>query len=230
MNENKLVLDPRLSAAASFVRDFSVVCDIGTDHAFLPISLILEGRAKFAIASDVNNGPLDRARESAERYGVTDKMRFVLADGLRGIDPARYGVNEIMICGMGGELIERIISADEYPKKNGVRLILQPMTHAEKLRKYLAREGFAVLDEKMCRSAGRIYTVISAEYDGILRNFSEAEFLLGDKNIMRRDDLFEEFTLKHAKKLRVQIDGIERGGGNSECERALLGELEKILG
>ena len=78
MSDKKLVLDNRLAAAASFVREKSV----GTDHAFLPVSLIIAGKSSFAVASDINKGPLERAVSSAEKYGVSDKMEFVLVGGI----------------------------------------------------------------------------------------------------------------------------------------------------
>ena len=82
MSDKKLVLDNRLAAAASFVREKSVVSDVGTDHAFLPVSLILAGKSSFAVGSDINKGPLKRAVSSAEKYGVSDKMEFVLVGGI----------------------------------------------------------------------------------------------------------------------------------------------------
>ena len=80
--KNVIKLDPRLSCAAEMVRRDSVVADIGTDHAYIPVYLLTNGISRFAIASDINKGPLGRARLSADKYGVSDKMRFTLADGL----------------------------------------------------------------------------------------------------------------------------------------------------
>ena len=133
--QNIPILDSRLSLAASFVREGSVVADIGTDHAYIPIYLLLTNKSKSTIAADINEGPLERARINADRYGIRDGITFCLADGLSTLPLEEMGVTDIVICGMGGELIASIIDASEYAKKSGVRFILQPMSHAEKLRK-----------------------------------------------------------------------------------------------
>lgn len=228
MNEQKLSLDGRLSAAAEFVRENSVVADIGTDHAFLPISLILSGKTRFAVASDVNRGPLERARAGAEKFGVTDRMHFALSDGLDGFDAEKYGVTDIVICGMGGELIEKIVRASDYTKKSGVRLVLQPMTFAPELRFFLISNGYNILNEKLCTAAGRIYTVISAEYDGIKREYTESELLLGKKNIENRDKLLPEYAEKLKNKLEIQINGKTRGGIDCEKEKNAFYEICRI--
>lgn len=228
MNEQKLSLDGRLSAAAEFVRENSVVADIGTDHAFLPISLILSGKTRFAVASDVNRGPLERARADAEKYGVTDRMHFALSDGLDGFDAEKYGVTDIVICGMGGELIEKIVRASDYTKKSGVRLVLQPMTFAPELRVFLLSNGYNILNEKLCAAAGRIYTVISAEYDGIKREYTESELLLGKKNIENCDKLLCIYAEKLKNKLEIQINGKTRGGIDCDEEKNAYEEICRI--
>lgn len=228
MNEQKLSLDGRLAKAAELVRENSVVADVGTDHAFLPISLILSGKTRFAVASDVNRGPLERARADAEKYGVTDRMHFALSDGLEGFDAEKYGVTDVVICGMGGELIEKIVRASDYTRKSGVRLVLQPMTFAPELRLFLVSNGYNILNEGLCSAAGRIYTVISAEYDGKEREYSSAELLLGKKNIENRDKLLAEYAEKLKNKLEIQINGKKRGGIDCEEEKTALEEICRI--
>ncbi|MBE6541153.1 MAG: SAM-dependent methyltransferase [Ruminococcaceae bacterium] len=229
MAEKNITLDGRLSCAASFVREGSVVADIGTDHAYIPIYLITHGISKFAIASDINKGPLQRAVKNAEEYGVGDKMCFTLADGLDGIGLEEHGVGDIVICGMGGELISQIIDASEYTRRSGIRLILQPMSCAAELREYLASNGFNIIKEKLCTAAGKIYTCILAEYDGVVREFNEIELMLGSHNIDAKEELFNRFASSFARKLEVKIAGLERGGHDSEKEREILADLKKII-
>lgn len=206
------ILDERLSLAASFVRSGAVLCDVGTDHAYLPINLIQRGIIERAVASDVNMGPLERAKMSADKYGVTDRIRFSLSDGLDGVHPEDDGVGDIAICGMGGELIARIVERSEYTKAAGVRLILQPMTCAPELREFLADNGYAVLDERLCTAAGKIYTCMSVEYDGTVRTLTPAERILGEKNIKNREPLFDEYAAGIIRRLHTQIDGMKKGG------------------
>lgn len=233
MAENTIKLDERLKTAADFVRDGAVAADIGTDHGYIPISLILSGRCPFVYASDVNRGPLEKAELNALRYGVTDRMAAVLSDGLCFIDEGRvderYPVGDIIICGMGGELIARIIDASPYTRRNGVRLILQPMTMADKLRGYLAGNGFDILDERLCTAAGKTYTVISAEYDGIVRKISAVDALLGGKNIERGGELFLRYASEQREKLKTKINGLRRGGYDTAREENLVCEIEELI-
>ena len=227
--EKNITLDGRLSCAASLVRNDSVVADIGTDHAYLPIYLLSRGTAKFAIASDVNRGPLDRAVAHAEEYGMTDRMRFTLADGLCGIEPEKEGVTDIVICGMGGELIAKIIGASDYTKKSGVRLILQPMTCAAELREFLAENGYEIVTERLCKAAGKIYTCIAAEYDGQKRNFDAVELLLGTHHIAAHDPLFRDFASSFAQKYETKINGLKTGGHDTSADEAVLYKLKKLI-
>lgn len=229
-NENNVIkLDGRLLTAAKMVRQDSVVADIGTDHAYIPVYLIERGIARFVIASDINKGPLERARRSAEKYGVTDKIRFALSDGLAGVEPERDGVTDIVICGMGGELIARIIDESDYTRREGVRLILQPMSSAYELREYLAKAGFKILDERLSRAAGKIYTCMLVEYDGQTREFSDLELLLGKANVENREKLFADYAMRYKAQLERRIAGMSVGGLNCDFERQLGIEIDRIL-
>ena len=205
-------LDPRLEAAASFVRRGSVLADVGTDHAYLPVHLLTEGIARFALAADVNRGPLGRA------------------DGLVGAEPERDGVTDIAVCGMGGELIARIVGASDYTKKPGVRLILQPMSSPAELRTFLAENGYRILDERLAESAGKIYACLLAEYDGEARAFTPAELLLGRANIEKMEPLFPAFARVWLNRLSVEIEGRRRGDLDTREAEALRDEIGRILG
>ncbi|MBE6626524.1 MAG: SAM-dependent methyltransferase [Ruminococcaceae bacterium] len=227
--KSEIKLDPRLLTAAKMVRADSVVADIGTDHAYLPVYLIQNGIAKFAVASDINKGPLERARQSAEKYGVTEKMRFALADGLSGVQPERDGVTDIIICGMGGELIARIIGGSDYTRRDGINLILQPMSSAYELREYMAGAGYEILDERLSRAAGKIYTCILSRYDGKKREFSPVQLLLGEKNIEKREKLFDDYAMRHKVSLEKRIAGLRMGGLDSTFEEDLVREIDELL-
>jgi len=226
--ENIVRLDPRLASAASFVRKNASVADIGTDHAYLPIYLLQSGIAKSAVAADINRGPLERAKADAARYSMGSELSFCLSDGLRGIDLEGEKITDIIICGMGGELIARIVGESEYTKKPGVRLILQPMTAADDLRAFLDEAGYAVIDEKLSAAAGKIYCCIAAEYDGICRTSTPAELLLGKKNIENREPLFREYAAGILKKLNTRINGLKTGGHDCSAEEECRAEIEKI--
>ena len=181
--KNSAELDNRLLACASLVRTGSVAADIGSDHAYLPIYLVKNQICPRAIASDINKGPVERARINIAVSGLSDKIDVLLADGLDKAAPLLP--DDIIIAGMGGELIRDIIAASEYVKNPCVRLILQPMTMPEILREYLAENGFNIINERICASRSKYYQISCAEYDGVKRIFDPHELLLGKKNIER---------------------------------------------
>ena len=125
-------LDPRLSLCASFVPAGAKLADIGTDHGYLPIWLAKTGRVIHAVAADLRPGPLERAKENVRKYQVEDIVELRLSDGLQAFLPEE--ADFIVIAGMGGEVIASILGA--LPAEgNRRRLVLQPMTRAEELRR-----------------------------------------------------------------------------------------------
>ena len=155
-------LTSRLSAAADLCRRGVTVCDVGTDHALLACYLAQNG-AKAVIASDVREGPLNAARRTIAEQGVTN-VTAVLSDGLDRIDYA----DDVLICGMGGELIMRIISGCRF-LSGDTRFILQPMTRAEVLREQLYLNGFEIIEERIAKEGSRFYTIMLVKYTGVRR-------------------------------------------------------------
>lgn len=164
-------LTPRLATAPAYIRPGHLLADVGTDHAYLPIYLCQSGQLSpvlcangetlAAIASDINRGPVERATLHIEAAGLADQIRAVQTDGLRGLDV--YDPDDIIIFGMGGELIAAILSAAPWATRPGKRLILQPMTHADRLRAYLWNAGLDILAESLSREGDRIYQTLCVE-------------------------------------------------------------------
>ncbi|MBR6676916.1 MAG: SAM-dependent methyltransferase [Clostridia bacterium] len=220
-------LDARLSLAASFVKG-ECVADIGTDHAYLPIYLILAGKCQRAIAADINEGPLERARINCARYGIEENVTFCLADGLNGLPLSEKGVTDIVICGMGGELIAGIIGASDYVKRESVRLILQPMSHPERLRLYLAENGFATDGGGMVKAQDKLYQCIVCHYDGQKRALSSAALELGEENITSPSPVFREALDNLIQKTERAVEGRLQGGLDCARQNSLLSELYSI--
>lgn len=221
----EIKLSKRLSTAASFVRDGAFVADIGTDHAYLPIHLVTIGKVKGAIASDINKGPITKAKENIAKYGYTDKIFTQIANGLDNIE--KYKPNDIMICGMGGELIAEILDASPYIKNKNVRLILQPMTSVFELREYLAN-GFSIVFERIVCEDDKIYQIICAEYDGKVHKYSKTELEIGKINIENKQaELIDLLNSTIAKK-RKKFLGLSFGGYETKDIEEEIYELEKI--
>lgn len=153
-----LELGSRLRAIADLVPDCRCLADIGTDHGYIPAAMLLEGRAERAIAADIGAGPLDRARITAEKYGLTERMELRLGDGLLVLAPDEADV--IVIAGMGGDNISEILSAAPWSRE-GALLLLQPMSKAEVLRRWLPENGYIVLAEQLVQERGVLYPILT---------------------------------------------------------------------
>lgn len=157
-------LGPRLALCASLVRPGAALIDVGTDHAYLPIWLLRRGLVKSALATDINPGPLEAARRSGEKYGAGEALSLRLCDGLAGVAPEEG--EDIVIAGMGGELILRIVGETPWLRDGAKRLVLQPMSSVPQLRLGLQELGFAVLEEQAVEDGGKIYSAFAAQYQG----------------------------------------------------------------
>lgn len=157
------VLDARLSAAAAYVRAGTVVADIGCDHGKLAVWLATAGGCKNVIASDIRPGPLARAQELCRRMGCAN-VECRLGDGLSVLRPGE--AQDIVIAGVSGVTAAAVLAAAPHPFSLGTRFIFVPPTKHGVLRGFLAQHGFELLDETPVRAAGRLYTVMCAEYTG----------------------------------------------------------------
>jgi tRNA (adenine22-N1)-methyltransferase len=169
-------LTPRLRAAADWVTQGAVLCDVGTDHAHLPAVLLLEGKIARAIAADIRPGPLERAKETVNRYGLGDKVQLRLCPGLEKIAP--HEVDTVTICGMGGEMICGILAAAEWTKEH-TRLILQPQRSQEELRQWLVKNGYHITQERVVQEGKRWYTLLLAEGGSSQVEYTPAGWLAG---------------------------------------------------
>ena len=212
--------DKRLCAAAELVRQGAVFADIGTDHALLPVFLCQTGRIARAVAADIKKGPLSAARAQVEAAGLSEKISLVLTDGLAGL--ADVGITDIAICGMGGELITQILSRAPFVKDPRIRLILQPMTHAADLRYYLAKEGFAVREERTVIAAGKCYFCLAAEYTGVPYSISRMEATFGKNALDTHDPALLALVQKEARGQEKKCRGLREGGTPDEGEEQYL--------
>lgn len=162
MRPVRLPVSARLDCCAGLVPQGARAADIGADHGYLGISLLLNGRAEFVHASELREQPLRRAMENALRFGVADRMRFSRADGLDAIDPNE--VDTIVCAGMGGDLIAQILDRCRWVRDPRYTLILQPQSSGNDLRRKLARMGFAIEQERLVRDGGFLYQAMAARF------------------------------------------------------------------
>ena len=172
-----MLKDDRMRTVYSAVREGVTVCDVGTDHGLLPIELILNGKAQRCIMTDISAPSLEKGVKNAKNTGVSDKISAYCTNGTLGVP--FDGDTDIIIAGMGGELIAQILEQDARLKDGKFRFILQPMSKADFLRSYLAENGFEMITEQKTEAVGRVYAVITCVYVGKPCQLSVKDRFLG---------------------------------------------------
>lgn len=164
---DNIKLSKRLELVAGFVRQGSVLADIGTDHGYLVCKLALDQIITKGYACDINPLPLHGAKNTIAEYGLDSKVETVLADGLNGLESR--GITDIAIAGMGGELIFNIVNNANWVKDSKINLILQPMSRDYKLRTFLYSAGFEIVCESAVKCGKYYYTAMQVKYTGAKR-------------------------------------------------------------
>lgn len=223
------MLDKRLKVAASYVRKNKNCVDVGTDHAYLPVYLYKNNITENIIACDINDKPLDAARKTIASKKLTGKIDVIKSNGLENIECEK--AQDIIICGMGGELIMNIILSSKYTKDKDKRFILQPMTNISYLRKELYKNGYEILSETPIIDKNHIYTVMHVQYTDKIEDISTLFSIVGQipKNNSDESKKYIAHQLKRQNKIAQGLkNSIERKQDAIECEK-LADELEKLL-
>ena len=220
-------LSPRLKMVADMVRPGVVVADIGTDHAYLPIYLLQNGICPGAIASDVRQGPLENAGMSVLSAGFTDKIDVRASDGLERINS--HEVQDIILAGMGGNLIVRLLACTPWLCDSQKRLILQPMTHAESVREYLCKNGFKILFEQACFEGQRAYISMCVCYqESPTPCLNPAYYFIGELPACG-SVAASKYIEKIYKRLSKRASALATSGSNPQEAEHLQGILKEIL-
>ena len=219
-------LDSRLLSALPYLSGKGTVADIGTDHAYLPIEIIRRELAPRAVACDINRGPIEAARKNVAGAGLSDRIDTLQTDGLRGVE--RFSPTDVLIFGMGGELIARILSDAPWVKDPEVRLILQPMTKAEVLREWLIQNGFSVIGETLTYE-DQYYQTLCAVYGGEQEEYTTEELYFGKRILEGDSPYLRDFLLRRIEVLSTVIEGKRRGNADAAAEEKLLEALRLRL-
>lgn len=221
-------LSKRLSLIARFVNEGSSVCDVGTDHGYLPAFLYLLGKCKSVIATDINEKPLTSARANLERLSA-DGVRLILCDGLEKV--TRDDADTVIIAGMGGEVISGIIDRAPFLRDNTVTLILQPTTAAKELRLFLSQNGFAVEKETALSENGKIYSVMCVRFTDTPYNIDAVRAVIG---ILKPDSddskIYIEKQYRIAKKCADDLSTVKNKQTEYKYYLNLSKELKNISG
>ena len=213
-------LSPRLQICANMISSNASIADVGTDHAYLPIWLARMGRISKAIACDINLMPLERAKKNIDKYEVSSIVETRISDGLKSINEDE--VDEIIVAGMGGELIAKIIEDTKWVKSK--KLVLNPMSSDMHLRVYLSKNGYEINEERAILSDNKVYTVMNCEYIGKENNYGDEYYFVGKllENNLNKDTLI--YLNNQVKDLKNRKKGEEIKQNYSNVKR-----IEKVI-
>lgn len=204
----KLQLSNRLRACAAMICAGDRVADIGCDHGYLGISLLFDDLATHVWACDLREKPLQKARENAVHFGVAEKMSFCLGDGLTRIQPGT--VDAVVIAGMGGDKIASILEAAPWVRGAGLRLILQPQSSANDLRRYLGANGYRIEREQLVQDSGFQYAVMQVAF-GRGVPLSPGEQYCSRQLLQCGSELLESYLTRVILALERTVDGLSHG-------------------
>lgn len=188
-----LKISERLIEVASLVPKGCRLADVGTDHGYVPIWLLQNQYITSAIAMDVNRGPLKRAEENRDKYGFTEVMDIRLSDGLEKLRPGE--ADTVLIAGMGGPLMIRILEEGRANAAGASTWVLQPQSEIPSVRRYLIENGFDIVREIMLKDEGKYYMAMQA-VPGEAELWSDTEYLFGRFLLREKHPVLKEFILK----------------------------------
>ena len=186
-------LSKRLQAVANLVTPGKRLADIGTDHGYVPIWLYEQGRIPSALAMDLREGPLQRAKEHIRMHGLDEKIKTRLSDGLEKLLPGE--ADSIVIAGMGGMLVVKILTQGQAVLDSVQELILQPQSDLDAVREYLHRTGFVIVQEEMVFEEGKYYPMMKAVH-GENTDDRKIWFLYGRLLLENRHPVLDSYLQK----------------------------------
>lgn len=202
-------LSARLACVASLVPAGARVADIGSDHAYLPAALVLDGKIDFAIAGEVVKGPYENAVREIKDHQLEGQVIPRLADGLAAIEPADK-VDTITIAGMGGSLIASILEKDKNKLTGIKRLVLQPNVGESQLREWLMNNHYQIMTEKIIEEDNHIYEIIVAEPSVVPFRYSKYELDFGPFLLENKGPIFKKKWREYLQREAHVIDQMQK--------------------
>jgi len=227
-------LSPRLSTIADMLPAGLKAADIGTDHAYLPVELILQNKTNFIVAGDVHVGPYQAAQLHVRQAGLLHNISVRLGDGLAVLAPGE--VDAVILAGMGGVTMAQILSASPAVTAKLSVLILQPMNGAALLRQWLVNQGWNFDAETLVQDDGRLYEIIRVIHSNkeSSETFDALLYEVGPLLWRNRHPLLAaQLTLK-IQAMEVVLREIGKATALSDKEKARqyrdqLGQLKEML-
>ncbi|HFU4123059.1 TPA: tRNA (adenine(22)-N(1))-methyltransferase TrmK [Streptococcus suis] len=220
-------LSRRLEAVASYVPHGARLADVGSDHAYLPLFLVEQGRIDFAVAGEVVQGPYQSALQNVEQAGQSDKISVRLANGLAAVELDDQ-VSTVTIAGMGGRLIAEILEAGKDKLGSVERLVLQPNNREDDVRHWLVEHDFQLIAEEILEENDKIYEILVAEKESTDLTADQLRF--GPYLLEEQSATFQKKWLKELDKLTYALEQVplERQADRSAISQKIQ-QIQEVL-
>lgn len=226
---NYLGLSKRLATIGKFIPQSSHLADIGSDHAYLPIYLLLQEKIDYAIACEVVKGPFEAAQRQVQKYGLSDRITVRLANGLNAIEE-NDDINVITIAGVGGTLIRDILeSGKQNQRLNGMeRLILQPNISERTVRIWLEKNKYAIIAETILEENKKIYEIIVAEKKQEPVVLSEKDRMFGPFLLKDKSSILKKKWRTEKKKRELILKKLQQSNRQDKKKKIIQREINLI--
>ena len=218
----EIQISRRLQSVAAFVQEGKRLADVGCDHGYIPIYLLQKKKIEKAIAMDINQGPLMRAKEHIKEWGLENYIDTRLSDGVKALKPNE--VQSIVIAGMGGPLMEKILTEGNEVLQTVTELVLQPQSEIGHFRRFLIENGYEITHEEMILEDGKYYPIMRAVH-GKAKEQTEAEYLYGKKLLQNRNPVLKEFLDREQVKAEELLEKLKNS--QTPSAKVRISELEK---
>ena len=219
-----MVFSKRMEGLAGLCRGARRVIDVGCDHAFLCALLVREYGVEHAFASDLRPGPLENARRTIGALGLEDRITPVLSNGLDAFGPGDG--DTVVIAGMGGEEMMDILSRAPWAGDKGGQVVLQPMTHIPKLRRWLMENGYAVKKERVIQEGQKVYMAMKVQKGSDESGAQAYAYLFGQA--LLQDPLWPLYRQKLMEKYGASARGQQRAGLSDTPEQRIFQLLQRL--
>ncbi len=227
MTENKLILKPRLQAVFDLLKPCAILCDIGTDHAYLPIAAIQQELAGYAFACDLHLPPLRAAEKNIRTHCLSERIACRQGAGFTPLSAAEIG--QVVIAGMGGLTIRTILAEAGEKAKKAERLVIQANNHIKEVRQWLVNSGFTIEAETIVQEREFYYQAFAAVYTAQSENWTDLELQYGRFNLQRRDAVVLSLLRREAGFLTKALVGMQQAQRDvSQASKTAEEQLQAI--
>ncbi|MEG0307429.1 MAG: class I SAM-dependent methyltransferase [Clostridium sp.] len=216
-----MIISKRLKLISSLVTGVRTIVDVGTDHGYVPLDLLKSNEIDYAIASDINKGPVEKARKNLSDNNLSHKVDCRLGGGLKTVRPGE--VEAAVIAGMGGNLIRDILEESQDVFKKLEYVIVQPVQNPEVLRAYLYKSGCEILDEWIIYDEEKYYEILKIKWGNNVKQVEPIYYEVSKILLDKKDEVYKEYLNFKKDKYDTIYEGLKGDTENSKSRKKELG-------